>query len=69
MKIQPDMKAIISSGFSETERVRQAFKLGVDGYIKKPHALGELARAVNVWLDGAVLPVSPERTNATLMTG
>ncbi len=45
-----------------TERVRQAVRRGVGGYIKKPHTLGELARAVNVQLDGAVLLESLKRT-------
>ncbi|MCP4579952.1 MAG: hypothetical protein GY846_27105 [Deltaproteobacteria bacterium] len=62
MKIQPDIKAIMSWGFSETERVRQAFNLEVDGCIRKPHTLGELTRAVNVQLDGAVLLESLKRT-------
>ncbi|MCP4689535.1 MAG: response regulator, partial [Desulfobacterales bacterium] len=35
----PDQKAIIVSGFSETERVREAQRLGAGAYVKKPYML------------------------------
>jgi YesN/AraC family two-component response regulator len=35
----PGQKAIIASGFSETDRVREAQKLGVGAYIRKPYTL------------------------------
>jgi PAS domain S-box-containing protein len=44
-------KVIVVSGFSETDRVREALKLGVGAYIRKPYALSDLARAVRSELD------------------
>ncbi|MEN8152409.1 MAG: response regulator [Acidobacteriota bacterium] len=40
-KISPDIKAVIVSGFSETERVKRAQDLGAGEYIKKPYSLEE----------------------------
>ena len=37
--IRPEQKAIIASGYSETERVRGAQALGAGSYIKKPYTL------------------------------
>jgi len=51
LEINPDQKALIVSGFSQTDRVKQAIKLGAGGYIRKPYALKELARAVRTELD------------------
>ncbi len=42
----PRQKAIIVSGYSETERVREAQRLGVSDYVKKPYMLESLGRAV-----------------------
>lgn len=47
LKIKPEQKAIIASGFSETERVRSAMVLGAGAYIKKPYGLEQLAITVN----------------------
>ena len=49
--IQPDQKAIIMSGFSETERVIKAQKLGVGAFIKKPVTLKALASAIRTELN------------------
>ena len=57
-KIQPGVKVVIASGFSETERVKQAFKLGVGGYIKKPYTLKDLARSIKAQLDGSAHPTA-----------
>ena len=46
LKIRPKQKAIIASGFSETDRVRKAQKLGAGLYIRKPYSLEKLAIAV-----------------------
>jgi CheY-like chemotaxis protein len=51
LKIRPGQKAIIASGFSETERVRQAEALGVGAYIKKPYLLKSIGVAVRSELD------------------
>jgi len=42
VKIHPGQKAIIVSGFAETDEVRKARKLGVGNYIKKPFTLEEI---------------------------
>ncbi len=51
LELHPGQKAIIASGFSETERVRQAQRLGAGGYIKKPYILEEIGKAVRKELD------------------
>jgi CheY-like chemotaxis protein len=42
----PHQKAIIASGFSETERVREAQRLGAGPYVKKPYTLEKIGTAV-----------------------
>jgi len=42
----PRQKAVIASGFSETDRVKEAQKLGVGQYIKKPYTLEKIGVAV-----------------------
>jgi CheY-like chemotaxis protein len=44
--LHPGQKAIITSGFAETERVREAKSLGVGRYLRKPYTLENLAQAV-----------------------
>lgn len=46
LDIHPHQKAIITSGYSETERVRDALKLGVGQYIKKPYTLEKIGLAI-----------------------
>ncbi|MDK9708231.1 MAG: response regulator [Desulforhopalus sp.] len=48
---KPKQKAIISSGFSETSRVREALQLGAGVYLKKPYVMEDLAKAVRMELD------------------
>ncbi len=45
IKIHPNQKAIIASGFAETEDVKAIQKLGAGKYIKKPFTLITLAIA------------------------
>jgi len=56
LKISPDQKAIIASGFSESVRVRMTQKLGAGEYVKKPYTLEQLAVAVNNALSNEVRP-------------
>jgi two-component system, cell cycle sensor histidine kinase and response regulator CckA len=49
--IRPGQRAIIASGFSETERVREAQCLGAGAYVQKPYTLVKLATAVKAELD------------------
>ena len=51
LEYHPRQKAIIASGYSETERVKEAQRLGVGPYIKKPYSLQEIGAAVRVELD------------------
>jgi signal transduction histidine kinase/DNA-binding NtrC family response regulator len=46
LKIRPKQRAIIVSGFAETDRVRDAIALGANSLIKKPYSLEELGQAV-----------------------
>ncbi len=50
-EIHPRQRAIIASGFSESDRVREAQRLGVGQYIQKPYTLQKIARAVRSELD------------------
>ena len=51
LKINPKQKAIIVSGFSETDRVRKAQKLGAGAYVKKPYVRERIGLAVRGELD------------------
>ncbi len=44
--LHPGQKAIIASGFSETDRVKKAQRLGATQYIKKPYTLGNIGMAI-----------------------
>ncbi len=46
LEIRPGQKAVIASGFSETERVKEAQRLGAGAYIKKPYILEKIGIAV-----------------------
>ena len=50
---RPGQKAIIVSGFAETDRVKEAQKLGAGQYLKKPYTLEKIAMAVRRELDKA----------------
>ncbi|MCP5107245.1 MAG: response regulator [bacterium] len=47
----PGQKAIITSGYSETDRVRKAQVLGAGAYIKKPYTLEKIGLAVRAELE------------------
>jgi CheY-like chemotaxis protein len=49
--IRPGQKAIIVSGYSETDRVKAAQALGAGAYLKKPYVLETLGMAVRTELD------------------
>lgn len=42
----PGQPAIITSGFSETDRIVEAIRLGVGQYIKKPYMIAKLGQAI-----------------------
>ena len=54
VKIHPHQKAIIVSGFSESDRVKRAQQLGAGAYIKKPYSLEKLGIALRQILEGPV---------------
>jgi two-component system, cell cycle sensor histidine kinase and response regulator CckA len=57
IEIHPNQKTIIASGYSETERVMEAQKLGAGSYIKKPYTLLKLGQAVRMdWIKPDLLP-------------
>jgi PAS domain S-box-containing protein len=45
-KVRPATRAIIVSGYSETDRVEEAIKLGVLAYVKKPYTLERIGLVV-----------------------
>jgi PAS domain S-box-containing protein len=51
LEVNPKQKAILVSGFSETDRVRKAHKLGAGAYIKKPYVIEKIGMAVRNELD------------------
>jgi CheY-like chemotaxis protein len=46
LKINPAQKAIITSGFAEDDRIKEAIDLGVGQYVKKPYTISEVGLAV-----------------------
>jgi len=46
LEINPQQKAILVSGFSETDRVREAQRLGAGAYVKKPYVMGQIGMAI-----------------------
>jgi two-component system cell cycle sensor histidine kinase/response regulator CckA len=56
-RLRPGQKAIIASGYTETERVQQVQALGAGAYLKKPYTLEKIGLAVRTELDR--LPSGP----------
>ncbi len=52
IKIHPGQKAIIASGFSETEDIKEAQRLGAGKYVKKPYTLHGIGRLLKEALGG-----------------
>jgi PAS domain S-box-containing protein len=46
LDLQPNLKAIVLSGYAETEQVREALRLGAGRFVRKPLELPVLAHAV-----------------------
>jgi len=57
LKLHPGQKAIIASGFSETDKVKEAQKLGAGTYIKKPYKIEKIGTIVRAELDNEFLQV------------
>ena len=58
LEINRTQKAILVSGYAETERVQLALRLGAGAFVKKPLSLKSLARAVREELDRTTRPVA-----------
>ncbi|MCH7887371.1 MAG: PAS domain S-box protein [Candidatus Marinimicrobia bacterium] len=52
IKIKPDQKTIIVSGYSESGRVKVAEELGVNGFIQKPYKMNEIGLTIQDVLGG-----------------
>jgi CheY-like chemotaxis protein len=52
LEMNPRQKAVIASGYSETERVKEALQIGARSYIKKPYHLEKIGVAVKEALTG-----------------
>lgn len=50
LAINPLQKALIASGFAETERVKEGLRLGILGYIQKPYSVLEFGLALSAAL-------------------
>jgi PAS domain S-box-containing protein len=46
LEINPSQKAIIASGFSETDRVAKAKEIGAGAYVRKPYILEKIGLAI-----------------------
>ncbi|MHB8828683.1 MAG: PAS domain-containing hybrid sensor histidine kinase/response regulator [Syntrophales bacterium] len=55
-QISPSQKAILVSGFSETERVREAQRLGAGAYVKKPYLMEKIGMAIRAELNRQPVP-------------
>jgi DNA-binding NtrC family response regulator len=51
IEIHPGQKAVIASGFSDSERVKKTHQLGAGIFVNKPYTLDTLAKAVRSELD------------------
>ncbi|MEN6318690.1 MAG: PAS domain S-box protein [Syntrophaceae bacterium] len=51
VEINPKQKAIIVSGFSETDRIRNAQEMGAGDFVRKPYVLEKIGLAVRKELD------------------
>ncbi len=46
LQLSPSQKAIVASGFSESDEVKATMQLGATGFIKKPYTIDTLGQAV-----------------------
>jgi len=51
IELRPGQKAVIASGYSETDRVKEVQRLGAGAYLKKPYTVEMVAVAVRRELD------------------
>jgi len=65
LKIVPEQRAIVLSGYAMTKRVQKALKLGAGSFVPKPISLRTLATAVRKELDGAKQKRHANESNGT----
>jgi DNA-binding NtrC family response regulator len=51
ISLHPSQKAIIASGFSQTDRVKKAQQLGAGAYVRKPYTIETIGMAVKEELE------------------
>ena len=51
LDINPRQKAVLTSGFAATDRIKEALKLGAGQHLQKPYEMEDLGRAVRRELD------------------
>lgn len=51
IEIRPNQKAVIVSGYSETDRVKKARELGAGAYVRKPYVMEKIGLAIRKELD------------------
>jgi CheY-like chemotaxis protein len=51
LRMYPDQKAILVSGYSETAEVKEALRLGAGCYVRKPYGIEKIGKAVKEELD------------------
>lgn len=51
LKINPNQKAVVVSGFSETDQVRKTMKMGAGEFVRKPYTLEKIGLAIRRELD------------------
>jgi len=51
LKIRPGQKAVIASGFAETDRVKKALDIGVGRFIRKPYNIKDVGMAIKEELE------------------
>jgi CheY-like chemotaxis protein len=56
----PGQRAVIASGYADSDRLREVRRLGAGGLIRKPYRLEELARAVRAELERDAAPPRAE---------
>jgi PAS domain S-box-containing protein len=61
LKINPAQKALIVSGFSETERVRKTLNMGAGAFVRKPYILENIGKAIRKELDRPDKQAGPGR--------
>lgn len=64
LAVSPGQKAVIASGFSESERVREAQRLGAGPYIKKPYRMEQIGMALKEQLVSSFPDEQPESSGS-----